>query len=91
MPSMLYLYPDFSAERDDAEKQAALLAEFRLGCEAGKAIGSHYFTLCRRFSATRGGPFVGTPEETFENCVHPEKAFGPGPSRHEPLLRAGGL
>lgn len=66
----LYLYPEFLSERDDAEKQAALLAEFRLGREVGKAIGSHYFIIVPPLQRDPlGGPFVGTREETFENCV----------------------
>ncbi len=66
----LYLYPEFLSDGDDAQKQKALLDEFRLGCEVGKAIGSHYFIIVPPLQRDPlGGPFVGTWEDTFANCV----------------------
>ena len=37
----VYLYPEFLSERDDPQRQSALLEEFQLACETGWAIGSH--------------------------------------------------
>lgn len=66
----LYLYPEFLSEQDDFNKRQALLQEFRLGCEVGKAIGSHYFIIVPPLQRDpTGGPFVGTWENTFTNCV----------------------
>lgn len=66
----LYLYPEFLSDHDDAQRQEALLAEFKLACEVGKAIGSEYFIIVPPLQRDpNGGPFVGTREETLENCV----------------------
>lgn len=66
----LYLYPELFGPKDDAAKRSTLLAEFALGCEAGKAIGSEYFIIVPPLQRDpSGGPFVGTREDTFTNCV----------------------
>ncbi len=66
----LYLYPEFLGERDDPERREALLAEFRMGLEVSKAIGGHHFIIVPPLQRDpAGGPFVGTREETYENCV----------------------
>ena len=66
----LYLYPEFLSDRDDTAKQEALLQEFKLGCEVGKAIGSHYFIIVPPLQRDpQGGPYVGTWDDTFANCV----------------------
>lgn len=66
----LYLYPELFGPNDSAEKREALLEEFRLGCETGKTIDSHYFIVVPPLQRDpEGGPFVGTREETFQNCV----------------------
>ena len=42
-----------------------------------KAIGSHYFIIVPPLQRDpNGGPFVGTREETFENCVRILKQLG---------------
>ena len=66
----LYVYPEMFSEQDDLQRREALLEEFKLGCEVGKAIGSHYFIIVPPLQRDpNGGPFVGTREETFQNCV----------------------
>lgn len=66
----LYLYPEMFGKNDDEAKREALLEEFRLGYEAGRAIGSEYFIIVPPLQRDpNGGPFVGTREETFANCV----------------------
>lgn len=66
----LYLYSEFLSENDDEEKQKNLLAEFKMGCETAKAIGSKYFIIVPPLQRDpNGGPFIGTQEDTFENCV----------------------
>lgn len=66
----LYLYPDFLSDQDDEERQRELLAEFRLGCEVGQAIGSHYYIIVPPLQRDpAGGPFVGNREDTRKNCV----------------------
>lgn len=66
----LYLYSEFLSEYDDSKRQAALLEEFRLGCEVGKAIGSHFFIIVPPLQRDPlGGPFTGSREDTFANCV----------------------
>lgn len=66
----LYLYPEFLSERDDAEKQKALLDEFYLGCKVGQAIGSRYFIVVPPLQRDpSGGPFVGDAQQVFQDCV----------------------
>lgn len=66
----LYLYPEFLSGRDDPARQAALLSEFRLGCEAGRAIGSEYFIIVPPLQRDPlGGPYTGRWEDTFADCV----------------------
>lgn len=66
----LYLYPEFLSDRDDPARQKALLDEFRLGCEAGQAIGSGYFIIVPPLQRDpAGGPYVGNWEDTFADCV----------------------
>lgn len=66
----LYLYPEFLSESDDAARREALLAEFRLGCEVGRAIGSHHFIVVPPLQRDpNGGPYTGAWEHTFANCV----------------------
>ena len=66
----LYLYPEFLSEHDDPARQAALLEEFCLGCQVGKAIGSHHFIIVPPLQRDpKGGPFTGSWEDTFQNCV----------------------
>ena len=66
----LYLYPEFLGENDDEARQKALLEEFRLGCEVGRAIGSHYFIIVPPLQRDpAGGPYMGAWEDTFANCV----------------------
>lgn len=73
----LYVYPEFLGEQDDQARREALLAEFNQGLEAAKAIGSHYFIIVPPLQRDpAGGPFVGTREETFKNCVRILKELG---------------
>lgn len=66
----LYLYPEFLGENDDEARQKALLEEFRLGCEVGRAIGSHYFIIVPPLQRDPAGrPYMGAWEDTFANCV----------------------
>ena len=66
----LYLYPEFLSEGDDEARQKELLEEFRLGCEVGRAIGSHYFIIVPPLQRDpAGGPYTGSWEDTFSNCV----------------------
>lgn len=66
----LYIYPEFLGENDDIDKQQELLEEFKLGCEIGKEIGSHYFIIVPPLQRDpNGGPFIGKWEDTFNNCV----------------------
>lgn len=73
----LYLYPEFLGEQDDENRREALLAEFVQGLEAAKAIGSHYFIIVPPLQRDpKGGPFIGTREDTFKNCVRILKELG---------------
>ena len=55
----LYLYPEFLSEGDDEARQKELLEEFRLGCEVGRAIGSHYFIIVPPLQRDpAGGPYT---------------------------------
>ncbi|MGL5433943.1 MAG: sugar phosphate isomerase/epimerase family protein [Lachnospiraceae bacterium] len=73
----LYLYPEFLGEMDDPQRQAELLAEFKLGCEVGRAVGSgHYIIVPPLQRDPQGGPFIGNPEETRKNCVRILKQLG---------------
>lgn len=73
----LYLYPEFLSDEDSAQKQEALLAEFMLGCEVGKAIGSHYYIIVPPLQRDPGGgPFLGSKEGTRKNCVRILKQLG---------------
>lgn len=66
----LYLYPEFLGENDDKQKRQKLLAKFELGCKTAQAIGSHYFIVVPPLQCDpTGGPFTGTWEETYRNCV----------------------
>ena len=66
----LYLYPEFLGEHDDSERQKALLQEFQLGCEVGKAIGSHHLIVVPPLQRDpTGGPYKGAWEDTYKNCV----------------------
>lgn len=66
----LYLYPEFLGPRDDSQRQRALLEEFELACTVGEAIGSNYLIVVPPLQRDpNGGPYVGEPEETFQNCV----------------------
>ena len=66
----LYLYPEFLSEGDDEARQKEVLEEFRLGCEVGRAIGSHYFIIVPPLQRDpAGGPYTGSWEDTFSNCV----------------------
>ncbi len=66
----LYIYPEFLSGDDDEAKQAELLAEFDLACKAGKAIGSRYIIVVPPLQRDpKGGPYMGTWEHTFDNCV----------------------
>ncbi|HHV10381.1 MAG TPA: sugar phosphate isomerase/epimerase [Clostridiales bacterium] len=66
----LYLYPEFLSDKDDLEKQKALMEEFLLGCEVSKAIGNHYFIIVPPLQRDPlGGPFIGDAEKTFTDCV----------------------
>lgn len=66
----LYLYSEFLSEKDDEDKQKALMDEFLLGCEVSKAIGNHYFIIVPPLQRDPlGGPFVGNTEKTFSDCV----------------------
>lgn len=67
----LYLYPEFLSEKDDPQKSKALMDEFNLACEAGKAIGSKYLIVVPPLQRDpNGGPYVATTrEQTFDACV----------------------
>lgn len=66
----LYIYSELFSEQDDPARQAALMAEFKLGCETGKAIGSEYFIIVPPLQRDpNGGPFIGNREDTYHNCV----------------------
>lgn len=66
----LYTYSELFSDRDDRQRQEALLEEFRLGCEAGKAIGSGYFIVVPPLQRDpEGGPFTGDPEQIHRDCV----------------------
>ena len=66
----LYLYPEFMSRRDQLARREALLKEFRLGCEVGKAIGSHYFIIVPPLQRDpNGGPYLGTEEQTLADCT----------------------
>ena len=73
----LYTLPGFLGENDDPKRRDALLAEFQMGLDVCKAIGSHPFIIVpplQRDSNWR--PLCGTREETFENCVRILKQLG---------------
>lgn len=73
----LYLYPEFLGDEDDEERQKELLADFNLGCEVGKTIGSRYFIIVPPLQSNPdGGPFIGSREETFQNCVRILRKLG---------------
>lgn len=73
----LYLYPAFLDENDDPARQNALLDEFKLGCEAAAAIGSHYFIVVPPLQRDpHGGPFIGDKEETHRECIRILKRLG---------------
>ena len=79
----LYLYPEFLSEGDDEARQKELLEEFRLGCEVGRAIGSHYFinTVERRLSGRAPGRrpvYRQLGRHIFELCAYPQGAFPAG-------------
>lgn len=66
----LYTYPRLFGPKDDADRREALLGEFRLGCEVGRAIGSEYFIIVPPLQRNPDdGPFIGTREDTHRNCV----------------------
>jgi 2-keto-myo-inositol isomerase len=66
----LYVYPELFGPGDDPLKRNSLMEEFQLGCRTGRAIGSSYFIVVPPLQRDpKGGPFVGTREETLENCV----------------------
>lgn len=73
----LYVYPEFLGAEDDEARGEALLAEFQQGLEAAGAIGSHYFIIVPPLQRDpEGGPFAGTREDTFKNCVRILKKLG---------------
>lgn len=66
----LYVYPEFLGEADDPARREALMAEFKQGLEVSRAIGNHYFIIVPPLQRDpKGGPFIGTREDTFNNCV----------------------
>lgn len=66
----VYLYPEFLSESDSGERQSVLLDEFKMACEAGKAIGSHEIIVVPPLQRDPyGGPYVGSKDETRQNCV----------------------
>lgn len=74
----LYLYPEFLSEADDLARQQELLAEFKLGCEVGRAIGSGYYIIVPPLQRDpAGGPFIGDPEQIKKDCIRILKQLGP--------------
>lgn len=66
----LYLYPEFLSDSDDPKRQKALMDEFLLGCEVSEAIGNHYFIIVPPLQRDPlGGPFMGSKEKNFADCV----------------------
>lgn len=65
-----YLYPEFLGEKDDPAKRHALLTELALGFEAAGKIGAgHAIVVAPLQRDPAGGPYPGTWEETFPQCV----------------------
>ena len=66
----IYLYPEFLSDHDNEAKRDALLDEFILACVAGKAIGSEYIIVVPPLQRDpKGGPYKGSWDETFPECV----------------------
>lgn len=66
----MYTYPELFSEKDDPAKQDAFMQQFLLGCAVGQVIDNHHTIVVPPLQRDpNGGPFIGTEEETFQNCV----------------------
>lgn len=66
----VYLYPEFLGSQDNEERQTALMNEFKLACEAGFMIGSHYIIIVPPLQKDiNGGPYQGKYEDTKRECI----------------------
>jgi len=80
----LYTYSELFGEDDDPEKQKAVMEDFMLGCKVGKEIGSHYFIIVPPMrEGSYATPFLGSWEDTFQNCVRILKKLSDIASEYE--------
>lgn len=78
----LYLYPEFLSEGDDEARQKELLEEFRLGCEVGRAIGSHYFIIVPPLQRDRQAARIQAAGKTHFRIVCVSSRSFPGGRNH---------
>lgn len=73
----IYIHPAFLNEEDDTAKGEALMKDFMLCCEVGKAIGSEYIIIVPFLrDGAPSNPYQGSWENTFTQSVRILKELG---------------